>query len=176
MRLIKELVIMALCIGFGIIIHGSVQAWKESYGEPKQPEVITEYVYIESEPEVVVEYVYLPSTEDSFRNFTTKEEWCLCDLGMREAENQGVIGQCWVMYCGLCRCEAYGQSIEEMWESKAFASSMCRSGKTPNEDCLKALELIRAGWTPKPLWFRAGHYHDFGNPLCQVGNHCFSMK
>lgn len=167
---------MALCIGFGIIIHGSVLAWKESYDEPKQPEVRTEYVYIKSEPEVITEYVYLPSTQEFYRTFTEREAWCLCDLGMREAENQGVIGQCWVMYTALCRAEAYGQSIEEVWKSKAFESSMCNTGKTPNDDCNEALALIEEGWTPKPLWFRKDHYHKFGNQLCQVGDHYFSCR
>lgn len=174
MRLIKELVIMALCIGFGIIIHGSVLAWKESYEEPKQPEIRTEYVYIETEP--IVETVYIPYEEPFYRNLTEEDAKYLQDMAMREAENQGVVGQCWVMYTVICRAEAYGQSIKQVCESKAFESSKSRSGMKPNEDCNEALALIEEGWTPKPLWFRRDHYHTFGNQLCQVGDHYFSMK
>ena len=80
------------------------------------------------------------------------------------------------MYTVICRAEAYGKSIKEVCDSSAFESSKSRSGKKPNEDCLKALELIKEGWEPKPLWFRAGQYHDFGTELCQYGGHYFSMK
>lgn len=136
-----------------------------------EPEVIrdTEYVYIESEP--VIEYIHV--TDEFYRNFTAEEEWYLKDLSMREAESEGVIGQCWVMYTALCRCEAFNNSIKEEWSSSAY-TSMSRTGITPNEDCNKAFELIREGWTPRPLYFRANHYHTFGTELCQVGNHYFS--
>lgn len=174
MRLLKEIIIMALCVGFGIIIHGSVQAWKESYEEPKQPEVITEYVYIKSEP--IVETVYIPYEEPFYRNFTEEDVYYLKDMAMREAEGQGVIGQCWVMYTVICRAEAYGQSIKQVCESDAFKSSASRSGKKPNEDCNEALALIEEGWSPKPLYFRANKYHNFGTPLCQYQDHFFSMK
>ena len=158
---------------FGAIFYGSYQSWT---AEEPEPIYITEYKVIEAEPEIITEVVYLPSTEETYRNFTDREAWCLCDLGMREAENQGVIGQCWVMYTALCRCEAFGKSIEEVWASSAFESSRRRSGLTPNEDCLKALALIEEGWTPRPLWFQRDNYHGFGTPLCKVGDHCFSCK
>jgi len=167
---------------FSIVVIISVFACYASYKldeiskqEPVTEKVI-EYVYVESDPEVITEYVYLPSTQEFYRTFTDREAWCLMDLGMREGANQGVIGQCWIMYTALCRAEAYGMSIEEVWSSSAFESSMGMSGKTPNEDCKKALALIEEGWIPKPLWFRAGKYHDFGVPLCQYKDHCFSTK
>lgn len=168
--------ILSLIIGiiFGVIYHGTITAHTE-------PEIVTktEYVYIESEPEVievekvVEKVVCLPSYEEFFRNFTEEDEWYLKDLAMREAEGEGVIGQCWVMYTALCRCEAFGHSIKDEWSSSVY-TSMNRTGRTPNEDCLKAFELIREGWTPKPLYFRARDYHSFGTALCQVGNHYFS--
>ena len=180
--------IFSLVIGIfvGIAIYGSYQSHNyHMTTEPekeieyvyieKDPVVIhdTEYVYVESEPEVIEKIVYVPLNEDFFLNFTAREEWCVKDIGMREGEGEGVIGQCWVMYSFLCRCQAFGHSIEEEWASSAY-TSMNRSGLTPNEDCLKAFELIREGWTPRPLYFRADHYHTFGTELCQVGNHYFS--
>ena len=180
--------IFSLVIGIfvGIAIYGSYQSHNyHMTTEPekeieyvyieKDPVVIhdTEYVYVESEPEVIEKIVYVPLNEDFFLNFTAREEWCVKDIGMREGEGEGVIGQCRVMYSFLCRCQAFGHSIEEEWASSAY-TSMNRSGLTPNEDCLKAFELIREGWTPRPLYFRADHYHTFGTELCQVGNHYFS--
>lgn len=139
----------------------------------KEPEVIHNIEYVYAEPEVIEKIVYVPMDEDFFLNFTEREEWCLKDLGMREAEGEGVIGQCWAMYTVLCRCQAFGTTIEQEWASSAY-TSMNRSGLTPNEDCLKAFELIREGWTPRPLYFQRGEYHSFGTPLMQYKNHYFS--
>lgn len=177
---IYHLFSLIIGIAVGIAVYGSYQSHTKSYhmtteNPYREPDKIVEYVYIESEPEVIteVEYVYLPIEKDFYRNFTAQEEWYLKDLSMRESEGEGVIGQCWVMYTALNRCEAFNHSIKEEWESSAY-TSMNRSGIEPNEDCLKAFELIREGWTPKPLYFRANHYHSFGTELCQVGNHFFS--
>ena len=172
--------IFSLIIGIfvGIAIYGSYQS--HNYHMTTEPEKEIEYVYIEAEPVVIhdTEYVYETEIkyvpyEEFFRNFTAEDEKYLKDLAMREAEGEGVIGQCWVMYTVLCRCEAFGHSIKEEWESEAY-TSMNRTGITPNEDCLKAFEMIREGWTPKPRYFRADHYHTFGTQLCQVGNHYYS--
>ena len=173
-------IIFALLVGIvvGVASYGSYKS-HDYHMTTQNPEPIREYIYIESEPEIiekeveVEKVVYLPSYEEFFRNLTEEDEWYLKDLAMREAESEGVIGQCWVMYTVLCRCEAFGHSIKEEWESEAY-TSMNRTGKTPNEDCLKAFEMIREGWTPKPLYFRADHYHTFGTQLCQVGGHFYS--
>ena len=168
---------MAISFVVGIIICGSVIAWKQSYAdayvEPKK-EIVYEYVYLESEPKI--EYVKVPYEEPFYRNFTTEDEWYLKDMAMREAEGQGVIGQCWVMYVMICRAEAFGQSIKQVYESDAFKSSEFRKGKTPNDDCNEAFALIEEGWMPKPLYFRRDHYHNFGTPLCSYGSHYFSTK
>ena len=174
-------IIFALLVGIavGAASYGSFKS-HDYHMTTENPEPRIEYVYIEKEPVVVhdTEYVYETEIkyvphEDFFRNFTAEDEWYLKDLAMREAEGEGVIGQCWLMYTVLCRCEAFGHTVKEEWESSAY-TSMNRTGKEPNEDCNKAFELIREGWTPKPLYFRASHYHTFGTELCQVGNHFFS--
>lgn len=171
---LHDLILILISTLFGAAIFGSIQAW--TYEEPESI-VITEYKVIEAEPEIIIEKEYVPvDVNEYLRNLTEEDEWCLMDMGMREASNQGVIGQCWVMYTMICRAEAYGMTLREVWESKAFSSSMSMTGKTPNDDCKQALALIEEGWTPKPLWFRRDYYHNFGTPLCQYGNHYFSMK
>ena len=96
---------------------------------------------------------------------------------MREIEGGDVVDFLWVFYTAECRKEAYGiETYEEVWRSDAFNASWSRRGIEPNENCLKAFALFEEGWTPKPLWFRADHYHSFGTPLCEVGNHYFSCK
>ena len=172
-RLLKELLILAMGIMFGVIVHGSYVAW--NYTEP-EPIVITEYRVIEAEPEIITETVYVPYEEPFYRNLTEEDVWYLKDMAMREASGESVIGQAMVMYVVINRAEAFNQSIKQVCESKAFESSKGMSGKTPNENCEKALALIEEGWTPKPLYFRASHYHTFGTPLYQVGNHYFSER
>lgn len=169
-------------ITFALLVMVSIFAGIKSHeldqirnAEPVK-ETVIKYVYVESEPETITEIVYLPSTYEFYRELTDEDVYFLKDIAMREGANQGVIGQCWIMYTVLCRAEAYGQSIKQVCESDAFKSSRGMSGKTPNNDCNEALALIEEGWTPKPLWFRADHYHSFGNPLCKVGDHYFSMK
>lgn len=169
-------ILFTLLLGtvFGIVIHGTIQA--HSQPQITEPEVITEYVYIESEPEIVTEYVYIEKESTFYRDLTDDDAFYYCDLAMRESEGEGIVGMLWVMYTMECRCEAYGLTPEEVWESDAFSSSWSRRGIEPNENCLKALAIFEQGWIPKPLWFRADHYHGFGNPLCQVGKHYFSCK
>lgn len=162
---------MLVGIAVGIAAYGSYQAHNFHY-ETAEPEI--QYVYIEKEPEIITETIYIEVEPEFFRNLTSEEEWYYMDLAMREGENQGVIGMLWVMYTGECRCKAFGQTVKEMWGSSAFQSSMFRTGIEPNEDCLKALELFKEGWLPRPLYFQRGSYHSFANDLCTVGDHCFS--
>lgn len=163
---------LIICSLVTIAGYGSYQSHDYSMST-ENPEPKIEYVYIEKEPEVV--YVYIPFEEVGFRNISTDNEWYYKDIGMREAEGEGVIGMLWVMYTFDCRCRAFNHTPEEEWKSSAY-TSMSRSGITPNEDCEKAFELFREGWIPEPLYFRAGTYHSFGTELCQVGNHYFSTK
>ena len=173
MQNLKYLFTLFVGLLVGIAAYGSYQAHTASYEEEKTPPQI-EYVYIETEPEVVTEVVYVPYEEPFYRNLTDEDVYYLKDIAMREAEGEDVIGQVMVMYTVICRAEAFNQSIKEVCESSAFESSAFRSGITPNENCNEALSLIEDGWTPKPLYFRAGHYHSFGTPLYQVGNHFYS--
>lgn len=175
---IDHLFFLIIGIIFGIAVYGSYQAHTKSYQisteDPIEKEIVVEYVYVESEPEI--EYVYVPYEEPFYRNFTDEDVYFLKDMAMREAEGEGVIGQCWVMYTVICRAEYFGKSIREICEASAFESSRNRSGLTPNDDCNEALALIEEGWVPKPLWFRRDQYHGFETPLCQVGSHYFSTS
>ena len=172
-RLLKEALLLGIGTLFGIVIYGT---WTNQFREELEPIVITEYRVIEAEPEIITETVYVPYEEPFYRNLTEEDVYYLKDMAMREASGESVIGQAMVMYVVINRAEAFNQSIKQVCESKAFESSKGMSGKTPNENCNEALALIESGWVPKPLYFRAGHYHSFGTPLYQVGNHFFSMK
>jgi len=174
MRITQAIATFFIGVIFGVIYTCTVNAHTQSTPEPIKPEI--QYIYVESEPEVITETVYVPYEEPFYRNLTEEDRTALLDISMREAEGQDVIGQAMVMYCVICRAEAFNQSIKEVCDSSAFSSSAFRSGKTPNDNCKEALSLIEEGWTPKPLYFRRDYYHDFGTPLFQVGPHYFSSK
>lgn len=160
------------CVALFLFLNKSEIPQEEKTTRKQTPQI----VYVEVEKIVEVEVpVYVPYEEPFYRNLTEEDAWYLKDIAMREAEGEGVIGQCWVMYTVICRAEAFGMSIKEVCLSSAFKTSLNRSGLTPNDDCNEALALIEEGWQPKPLYFGAGYYHDFATPLCQYGGHCFSM-
>jgi len=175
MRLLKEIIIMALCIGFGIIIHGSVQAWKESYEMPTEPEVITEYVYIESEPEVITEYVYIPYQEDFFLNLTNEECNLLEQIAYAEAKGEGTIGMMLVMNVVINRSKESGKSIKEVIYAPG---QFYTAGMTPNvsEECHEALALVLDGLDESQgaLFFNKYGYRKDCEPLFQYKNHYFS--
>lgn len=166
--------LFTLLVGIAVGIAGY-----GSYTHHNKPieTIKTEYVYIESEPEIITETVYVEVEPEFYRSFSESEAWYLKDLGMREIEGGDVVDFLWVFYTAECRKEAFGyETYEEVWRSDTFSASWSRRGIEPNENCLKAFALFEQGWTPKPLWFRADHYHNFGTPLCEVGNHYFSCK
>ncbi len=166
--------LFTLLVGIAVGIAGY-----GSYTHHNKPieTIKTEYVYIESEPEIITETVYVEVEPEFYRSFSESEAWYLKDLGMREIEGGDVVDFLWVFYTAECRKEAFGyETYEEVWRSDAFNASWSRRGIEPNENCLKAFALFEEGWTPKPLWFRADHYHGFGTPLCEVGNHYFSCQ
>ena len=166
-------ILFTLLVGIAVGIAGY-----GSYTHHNKPieTVKTEYIYIEKEPEVITKTIYIEVEPDFFRNISDADGWYYKDYAMREGEGEGVIGMLWLMYTFGNRCEAFGNTPAEEWASPASESSMFRTGIEPNEDCLKAYELYVEGWVPKPLYFRAGHYHSFGTELCQVGSHYFSTK
>ena len=170
-QVLEYLFTLLVGIAVGIAGYGS-------YTHHNKPiEIIkTEYVYIEREPEVITETVYVEVEPEFYRSISDADGWYYKDYAMREGEGEGVIGMLWLMYTFGNRCEVFGNTPAEEWASPASESSMFRTGIEPNEDCLKAYEMYVEGWIPKPLYFRAGHYHSFGTELCQVGSHYFSTK
>lgn len=174
MRIIELITTFFIGVIFGVIYICTIQAHTSEPIEIPEPEI--QYVYVEAEPEIITEIKYVPYEEPFYRNLTEEDKTALLDIAMREAENQGVIGQAMVMYTVICRAEAFNQTIKEVCDSSAFESSAFRSGITPNENCEEALALIEEGWIPKPLYFRRDHYHNFGTPLYQIGPHYFSSK
>lgn len=172
MERIKQLIIMALCIGFGFIIHGSIEAWSVP-----EPEVIkeVEYVYIESEPIVETEYVYIPYQEDFFLNLTDEECNLLEQIAYAEAKGEGTIGMMLVMNVVVNRSQKSGKSIKEVIYAP---NQFYTAGMTPNvsEECHEALALVLDGLDESQgaLFFNKYGYRKGCEPLFQYKNHYFS--
>jgi len=172
MERIKQLIIMGLCILFGIIIHGSVEAWSTP-----EPEVITktEYVYIETEPILETEYIYIPYQEDFFLNLTDEECNLLEQIAYAEARGEGTIGMMLVMNVVINRSQKTGKSIKEVIYAP---NQFYTAGMTPNvsEDCHEALALVLDGIDESQgaLFFNKYGYRKGCEPLFQYKNHYFS--
>ena len=164
-------------ITVGIAAYGSYKSHDYSMSTKPEPTTKIEYVYIEKDPEVITETIYIEVEPTFYRELSEEDCYYLMDLAMREAEGESTVGMLWVMYCAECRKEAFSyDSYKSVWASDAFNASWDRRGIEPNDKCLEAMALFEEGWLPKPLWFQRGQYHGFGTPLCQVENHCFSTK
>ena len=138
MRITQAIATFFIGVIFGAIYACTINA--HSTPEPT-PKTEIQYVYVEKEPEVITETVYVE--KDFFRNHSEEDAWYYKDMALREGEGEGVVGMLWIMYTFECRCKAFNHTAEEEWASSAYESSMFRSGITPNEDCEKAYELFR---------------------------------
>ena len=171
-RLLKELLILAMGIGFGIIVHGSYEAW--NYTEPK-PIVITEYRTIEAEPEIITEVVYVPYIPETPLNLSVEDCALLEQIAYAEARGEGVMGMALVMNVVINRSNKSGKSIKET----IFAEGQFyTAGMTPNvsDDCHKALDLVLDGMDESQgaLFFNKYGYRRGKEELFQYGEHYFS--
>ena len=123
----------------GIAAYGSYLS--HDYSMSTKPETTIQYVYIEREPEVITETVYIEVEPTFYRSLTEDDCFYLCDLAMRESENQGVVGMLWVMYTAECRAEAYGLTYEEV---KAAYNTMFVKDRDLTEVEDKACRIARS--------------------------------
>lgn len=171
-------IIFALLVGVlvGIASYGSYV----SHRPHSQPEVRTEYVYIESEPKVIteVEYVFVPvEPEVYYPNLTERECDLLEQIAFAEAEGEGVKGMILVMNVVLNRVDAegFGDSVEEV----IFADGQFyTAGMTPevSDECHEAMAMVLEGidYSQGALFFNKYGYRNGREPLFQYGNHYFS--
>lgn len=166
---------MLVGIAVGIAAYGSYQAHNFHY-ETAEPEI--QYVYIEKEPEIITETVYVEAEPEPFYlNLTTEECDLLEQIAFAEAKGEGVRGMVMVMNVVLNRVKAdgYGNSIEEV----IFAEDQFYTdGMTPNvsDECHEAMALVLEGtdFSQGALYFNKYGYREGKEPLFQYFNHYFS--
>ena len=96
---------------------------------------------------------------------------------MAEAGNQPMVGKVAVATTILNRSEIWGKSIYSVVTQKNQYAYPYK-GKVDDE-CYEAVDIAiknRNLFSRKMLYFRTGHYHSFGSPYIQIGDHYFSLE
>jgi len=93
-----------------------------------------------------------------------------------EGGNQPLVGKVAIAATMLNRMDYTGRSAEsialEAYNAYPYYGPV-------SEESYKAVEIAmnnRDLFPSDMMYFRAGHYHDFGVPYCQIGDHYFSTK
>lgn len=140
------------------------------------PEIETEVTeIIMSEPQKVFVASEVPLLRDTeFVNLTFEEQELLEQIAMAEARSEGSVGMALVMRVVLNRSLKTGQSIRQVIyaPNQFYTAGMCAG----NDECHEALAMVMDGWDESngAIYFCAGGYSKYGEPLMQVGNHYFS--
>lgn len=167
-------------VALGVIgaSYGTIRS--HTYTIPMRKEVIAPVIYeVEPEPiEMVVQPIpeihYAAFEPVTYRNFTFEEQELLERIAMAESGNQDVIGKMLVMMTVINRAEKSGMSIRDVIYAP---NQYYTQGMAPgDEGADEAIAMIMDGWDESQgaLYFRTGHYHNFGTPLFQYGAHYFS--
>ena len=99
----------------------------------------------------------------------------IAEVVMSEGGNQPLVGKVAIAATMLNSMEATGRTAESI-ALEAYAYPYY--GIVTNE-CYRAVEIAmdnRDLFPSDMMYFRTKHYHDFGYPYCQIGDHYFSTK
>ena len=90
--------------------------------------------------------------------------------------SQELLGMVAVATTVLNRADYYDMTIEQVVTAKN-QYSYPYTGVIKHE-CYRAVEIAKENRDLFPatmMWFRTKHYHDFGTPYMQIGDHYFSQ-
>jgi spore germination cell wall hydrolase CwlJ-like protein len=122
-------------------------------------------------PEVIVIDPIVLEADDAEREL-------MAQIVMNEAEGEPQDGKQAVAQVIVNRVLSplFPDTIRDViYEKYQFATS---GTKTPTQECYEAVDaaLKYEGFPPNMFYFRNEHYHTFGKPYCQIGNHYFSTE
>ena len=92
-----------------------------------------------------------------------------------EAGGEKLIGRVAVAAVVLNRCDYYGLTVE----SVVYAKNQFAISDSYTDEDLRAVEIaqkVRDLFPEDMMYFRNKHYHSFGKPYMQIGNHYFSTR
>ena len=183
-NILKCVITCSIIILWGIACKGTIQAHTTHSVPRDSPMLMDEVVELRQPetPDQIVPEVRLASFEDPFyrrpilKNLTEEDWYLLESISLAEAGNQGVEGVALIQWVVLNRCERSGQSVRQVIYAENQFYTVGMNGT--NELSHEARALIEDGWDESQgaLYFRTGHYHDFGTPLFQYKAHYFSGK
>ena len=116
-----------------------------------------------------------PAEEEPAAPILTDEEM-IAMVVMAESGNQDMLGKVAVASVVLNRCDYFGLTVESVVKAKGQFSYPYYG--TVSEDCYRAVEIAQNSRDLFPatmLYFRNTHYHTFGIPYEQIGDHYFSL-
>lgn len=141
-----------------------------------------EEIFLKAEPIVSqatdvesIEEVTETEEEDPKTPILSDEE-LIAMVVMSEAGNQDMLGKVAVASVVLNRCDYFGLTVESVVKAKGQFSFPYYG--TVSEDCYRAVEIAQKSRDLFPatmLYFRNTHYHNFGIPYEQIGDHYFSL-
>ena len=165
-RGIRNTAIIMCLVALNLSVLSSVRA------EGKEPEVV--YVDV---PVIVREAPAEVPMVDHTREVTDAEYELLKRVCMSEAGKEPLAGKIAVVETILNRVDLGYGSIEEVIYAPN-QDSVAYNGE-PNSECEQAVNAaLKNGdmYDNNMIYFRTGHYHNFGTPYMQLGNHYFSLK
>lgn len=133
-------------------------------GEPIPKVIEVEEKEVEPEPERPIKPYYM--TDDDI----------VAAVVMSEAGNQDLLGKTAVAATVYNRADYFGLTVEQAVSAEGAYSWPYYGLIT--EDCYRAVEIARENRDLFPstmMYFRNAHYHNFGIPYEQIGDHFFSL-
>lgn len=183
MKILMVCFMLVLCIGPTVMMTYFAYA-----GDAIEPvEVVEETPRVEVEASVVETYTHeqIANLKEKIANapkLTKEEIELIALLTMAEAEGEPELGKRWVIDTVLNRLENgnYGETVRDVVYAKNQYTAMHGERVTKcyvREDIVKLVkEEIVSRTNEEVLYFRTGHYHNFGTPMTQIGNHYFSTR
>ena len=105
-----------------------------------------------------------------------KEEDILAKLLYCEAGNQSWEGQVYTCSAILNFCDRNNVSIWDAAHNQNYfePAPFVDDAKPTSVQYEVIYYVLNGGRIPEICWFRTDYYHDFGTPVCKVGDHYFS--
>lgn len=133
---------------------------------------------LESNPITVKEIIYEETSEIEVKEEPPilSDEDLMAVVVMAEAGNQDMLGKVAVATTILNRCDLWGLTVETVINQPNQYATKYHG--TITEDCYRAVEIAQENRDLFPetmIFFRTKHYHSFGEPYEQIGDHYFSL-
>ena len=143
--------------------------------EPAEEPVEEEEVIEEVEEEPVVEENTPPTTNNP-TSLSDEEYEILAKLLYCEARGMTWEGQVYTCSAILNLSDHSGRTIWNMaHDANIFSPASFVDTVTPLQTQYDVIDYVCSGGRIADIcWFRTGHYHSFGTPVCEVDGHYFS--